>query len=143
MKLLPALVTFIATGASLLALSGCRTTVNTLEPAQPTAQREMLPDKRVITDTSLNRAMRILGVNSITTPAGFLKIQIEVQNLTGSLKSCTYRIEWFDEHAMIINSATTTALPLALEGRETKSVTATAPTSTAKDFRIKFLEPVN
>ena len=143
MKLLPALVTFIAAGASLLALSGCRTTVNTLEPAQPTAQREMLPDKRVITDTSLNRAMRILGVNSITTPAGFLKIQIEVQNLTGSLKSCTYRIEWFDEHAMIINSATTTALPLALEGRETKSVTATAPTSTAKDFRIKFLEPVN
>ena len=143
MKLRPALVTFFATGVLLLAVSGCRTSVNTVEPAQNTAQREMLPDKRVITDTSLNKAMRVLGVNSITTPAGFLKIQIEVQNLTGSLKSCTYRIEWFDEHAMIINSATTTALPLALEGRETKSVTATAPTSTAKDFRIKFLEPVN
>lgn len=143
MKLRPILLAFFATGVLLLAVSGCRTSVNTLEPAQPTAQRVMLPDKRVITDTSLNRAMRILGVNSITTPAGFLKIQIEVQNLTSSLKSCTYRIEWFDEHAMIINSATTTALPLALEGRETKSVTATAPTSTAKDFRIKFLEPVN
>ena len=143
MKLCPTIAPCFAAGVLLLAVSGCRTSVNTVEPAQPTAQREMLPDKRVITDTSLNRAMRILGVNSITTPAGFLKIQIEVQNLTGSLKSCTYRIEWFDEHAMIINSATAAALPLALEGRETKSVTATAPTPTAKDFRIKFLEPVN
>jgi len=126
-----------------LAVSGCKTTVNTLEPGQPTAQREMLPDKRVITDASLNRRMRVLGVNSITTPAGFLKIQMEVQNLTSSLKSFTYRIEWFDEHAMIINSATATALPLSLEGRETKSVTALAPTPMAKDFRIKFLEAVN
>lgn len=143
MKPRPTLIAGFASVGLVLAVSGCKTTVNTLEPGQPTAQREMLPDKRVITDASLNRRMRVLGINSITTPAGFLKIQIEVQNLTSSLKSCTYRIEWFDEHAMIINSATATALPLSLEGRETKSVTALAPTPMAKDFRIKFLEPVN
>ena len=143
MKLHPALFTCFASGLLLLAGSGCKTTVNTVEPAQPSAQKDMLPDKRVITDTSLNRRMRVLGVNTVTTPAGFLKIQMEVQNLTRSLKSCTYRIEWFDEHAMIINSVTAAALPLALEGGETKSITAIAPTPMAKDFRIKFLEPVN
>lgn len=143
MNIHPALARSISAGVLLLVVSGCGTTINTVEPAHPTSQREMLPDKRIITDASLNRRMRVLGVNTITTPAGFLKIQIEVQNLTGSLKACTYRIEWFDEHAMIIQSATATALPLTLEGRETKSVTALAPTPTAKDFRIKFLEPVN
>ena len=143
MKLRPALATSLASGLLLLVGTGCKTTVNTVEPAQTVAQREMLPDKRVITDTSLNRRMRVFGVNTAATPAGFLRIQMEVQNLTRSLKSCTYRIEWFDEQAMIINSTTATATPLSLEGMETKSITAIAPTPKAKDFRIKFLEPVN
>ena len=143
MNLRPALVTCFASGVLLLSGSGCKTTVNTVEPAQTTAQKDMLPDKRVITDTSLNRRMRVLGVNTAATPAGFLRIQMEVQNLTRSLKSCTYRIEWFDENAMIIHTATTPSTPLSLQGRETKSITAIAPTPTAKDFRIKFLESVN
>ena len=143
MKLRPALATSLASGLMLLGGTGCKTTVNTLEPAQATAQKDMLPDKRVITDTSLNRRMRVLGVNTAATPAGFLRIQIEVQNTTNSRKSCTYRIEWFDENAMIIHTATTPSTPISLQGRETKSITAIAPTPTAKDFRIKFLEPVN
>ena len=143
MKRRPALFHCFAAGVLLLAASGCKTTVNTVEPAQPAAQREMMPDKRVITDTSLNNRVRVLGINTANTPAGFLRIQMEVQNTTNSRKSCTYRIEWFDEQAMIIHTATTPSTPLSLQGRETKSITAVAPTPLAKDFRIKFLEPVN
>lgn len=125
--------------AAALLPAGC-TTVNTVEPAQPTAQREMLPDKRVITDSTLNRRVRVLGVNQATGAGGFLKIQVELQNTTSSVQTFTYRVEWFDENAMIINLPTMTAIPRVLEGKETIMITATAPTERAKDFRIKFLE---
>ena len=123
-------------------LTGCKT-VNTLEPAQPTAQREMLSDKRVITDSTLNRRVRILGVNQAISPAGFLKIQVDLLNTTSRPQSFSYRVEWFDENAMIIELPTKTAIPRTLDGKETISITATAPTPRAKDFRIKFLEPAN
>ena len=122
--------------------AGC-TTVNTLESAQSSAQRQMLPDKRVLTDSTINRSVNILGVNSATGPAGFLKIQVELQNRTSRPRSFTYRIEWFDENGMIINLPTATAIPRTIEGKETISITATAPTEKAKDFRIKLLEPTN
>lgn len=127
---------------ALVTLTGCRT-VNTLEPAQPTVQREMLSDKRVITDSTLNRRVRILGVNQATGPAGFLKIQVDLLNTTSRPQSFSYRVEWFDENAMIIELPTKTAIPRTLDGKETISITATAPTPRAKDFRIKFLEPAN
>jgi uncharacterized protein YcfL len=132
----------ISAAMIILLQSGC-STVNTLEPAQPVAQRQMLSDKRVITDTGLYGRVRILGVNIATGPAGFLKIQVEVQNLTSNPQSFTYRIEWFDEYGMIINLPTMVAIPRSLEGKETASITAMAPTDRAKDFRIKFLDRIN
>lgn len=129
-------------GLGALFAAGC-TTVNTLEPAQPVAQKQMLADKRVITDGSLNRRVRILGVNTATGPAGFLKIQVELQNTTRSTHAFSYRVEWFDENGMIIKLPTYTAIPKTIEGKETMSITATAPTDKAKDFRIKFLETEN
>ena len=121
---------------------GC-TTVNTVEPAQPVARRQMLPDKRVITDSSLNRHVEILGVNTATGPEGFLKIQVELRNKTRSEHNFTYRVEWFDENGMIVASPTAAAIPRTIEGKETLAITATAPTDRAKDFRIKFLEPTD
>jgi uncharacterized protein YcfL len=124
-------------------LTGCSsTTVNTVEPAVPTARREMLADQRVQTDPSLAKAVRVVGVNTATDAAGFLKVQVEVQNTTRSRKQFTYRVQWFDPHGMIIDTPTAAATPRSLEGRETAYITTTAPTPQAKDFRILFLEPV-
>ena len=142
MKTLSLVSILCAAGAAALVLPGC-TPVNTVEPAQPVAQRQMLSDKRVITDMTLNRHIRIIGVNTATGPAGFLKIQVEVQNLTSRPQSFTYRVEWFDENGMAINLPATPAIPRTIEGKETLDFTATAPTDRAKDFRIKFLEPMN
>ena len=132
----------LAGAALMVLLPGC-TTVNTLEPAQPVAQRDMVSDKRVITDSTLNRRVRILGVNQATSPAGFLKIQVELQNTTSRVQSFSYRVEWLDENGMIVELPTNTAHPRTLEGKETIAITATAPTPKAKDFRIKFLEPTH
>jgi uncharacterized protein YcfL len=131
----------VALLAGMFGMSACTTTTNTVEPAQPVAQRQMLSDKRVVTDSSLNNSCRILGVNAATGPGGFLKIQVDVQNFTKSRKRFSYRVEWFDENGMFINLPTMTAIPRSLEGKETAAITATAPTDRAKDFRIHFIEP--
>lgn len=128
---------------ALVAGAGCRSTqMNTMEPAQPAAQREMISDKRVLKDQSLNKAVNIVGVNSAVGEGGFLKIQVEVENRSRSLKSFTYTVEWFDENSMLIELPTAHARPRSLEGGEIAVITATAPTPRARDFRIKFLEPV-
>lgn len=123
--------------------AGCKSTqMNTVDPAQPANPREMISDKRVLKDQSLNKAVNVVGVNAAVGQEGFLKIQIEVENRTRSLKSFTYTVEWFDENGMLIELPTAHARPRSLEGGEIAAITATAPTPRAKDFRIKFLEPV-
>lgn len=121
-------------------LIGC-TTPNTVERAEPVGQRQMVTDKRIITDASLNRAVRIVGVNE--TPGEFLKVQIELQNTTRSLKRFNYRFEWFDAQGMQVNTPTTTYIPRQIEGKESLFISAIAPTPTAKDFRLKLIENTN
>lgn len=124
--------------------TGCgSTSVNTLEPAAPTAQRAMVSDHRVLADRSLASAVRVVGVNAATDAAGFLKVQLETYNSSRKRKLFTYRVEWFDAQGMVIHLPTATSIPMSLEARETKFITATAPTPQAKDFRFRFLEPVN
>lgn len=122
---------------------GCSsTTVNTTEPAVPVARREMLSDQRVTTDRSLARAVRVCGVNTAFDAQGFLKVQVEVENTTRRPKRFTYRVQWFDAQGMLIQLPTATAVPRTLEGGEVGYITATAPTTQVRDFRILFLEPV-
>lgn len=122
-----------------LSVAAC-TTVNTVERAQPVAQKQMVNDKRVLTDASLARGASIVGVNETTTPDGFLKVQIELLNRTRSHKSVSYRFEWFDQNGMLLNTPTSTFIPKQLEGQESLFITAVAPTPSARDFRVKLIE---
>jgi uncharacterized protein YcfL len=134
--------TLLLTSGILVAVSvfqnGC-STVNTMEPAQPAAQRQMLADKRVITDSGLYGRVRPVGVNTATVSTGFLKMQVEVQNLTSSSAAFAYRVEWFDANGMIVNTPTSVWIDRQIQGGEILALTAVAPTETAKDFRIKFI----
>jgi hypothetical protein len=129
---LPLAVTLLA--------AGCGTTVNTVERAEPVGRRDMLPDKRIITDTGLNRRVRVLGVNQTTGPGGFLKVQVEVLNTTGSLETFNYRWEWFDENGNIIEVPSSASLSKQIEGKESVFLVGVAPNETAKDFRLKLIE---
>ncbi len=126
------------TGISLL--TAC-STVNTVERAEPIGQRQMVNDKRIITDAGLNRATRIVGVNEV--PGEFLKVQVELFNTTGSLKSFNYRFEWFDANGIQVNTPTSTYIPRQIEGKESIFISAIAPTPTAKDFRLKLIDSDN
>jgi len=123
----------------LAGVTGC-TTVNTVERAQPAAQRNIVSDKRVITDGSLNRKVQIVALNENVGAGGFLKVQAEVINTTRSYQRFSYKFEWFDENGMLVSTPTSTFIPRQIEGQESLSIAATAPTPTVRDFRLKLIE---
>ena len=126
--------------AGLLAVSGCKTTVNSVENAQKEGQRQMVSDSRVITDGSLNKKVSIVGVNQSMTPGGFLKVQVELLNKTRSYQAFNYRFEWFDANGMQMDSLSPAVIPSTIEGKESKFISAVAPTAACKDFRLKLVE---
>ena len=118
--------------------SGCDT-MNTVERARPVGQRQMVADKRVITDHTLNRIARIVGVNETTGPGGFIKIQVELVNMTTDPQSFSYKFEWFDQNGMRVDTPTSTFIPRQLEARETIVISSVAPSPNAKDFQLKLI----
>jgi uncharacterized protein YcfL len=132
------LVCFLISAAS---FSSC-TTVNTVERESPVGTRQMIADKRVVTDSSLNKKVSIVGLNESTTNGGFLRVQIEVLNRKNSMQNFSYLIEWFDMNGMLMNTPASVWIPRQIEGQETLTITTVAPTTTARDFRIKFIENV-
>jgi uncharacterized protein YcfL len=126
--------------AGLLVVSGCKTTVNSVENAQKEGQRQMVSDSRVITDGSLAKKVSIVGVNTAMTPGGVLKVQVELFNQTRSYQAFNYRFEWFDASGMQLNNVASALIPSTIEGKESKFISAVAPTSDCKDFRLKLIE---
>jgi uncharacterized protein YcfL len=125
---------------TLLAVSGCRTSMNTVENAQKEGQRQMISDQRVITDGSLARKVSFVGVNQTMTSGGLLKVQIELLNRKHSLQRFSYQFEWFDANGMQINNVASPTIPDQIEGGEDKFISSLAPNPACKDFRVKFLE---
>jgi uncharacterized protein YcfL len=131
---------FAVAGTLLLAVTGCKTSVNSVENAQKTGQRQMISDQRVVTDTDLGKKVSIVGVNSAMTPGGFLKVQIELLNTTGSFQRFSYHFEWFDANGMQLSTLTAAEIPNEIQGGEDKFISSVAPTPACKDFRVKFIE---
>ena len=139
MKNLTSLV-ICAAGALALTLTGCGTTVNSVENAQKEGQRNMVADQRVITDSGLGRHVSIVGVNTAMTPGGLLSVQVELENRSRSLHRFNYQFEWFDANGMQVASIISALNHSQIEGKETKFVASVAPTPVCKDFRLKLIE---
>jgi uncharacterized protein YcfL len=133
----PVKTTALALLLGLLAMAGCQTTVKTPAPAESAAHRGAAVDKRVVIGADLSNAVRVLNVRANKGFDGYLKIQIDVQNLADSPKSFVYKIEWLDQNDMPINLS---APPVrwSLRAKETSSLFAAAPTPLAKSFHIIF-----
>ena len=133
-------ILFPLAGAALLAVTGCHTSMNSVENAQKEGQRQMISDSRVITDGSLARKVSFVGVNQTMTPGGLLKVQVELLNRKRSLQRFSYQFEWFDASGMLIGNVVSPTVPDQIEGGESKFISSVAPTPTCKDFRVKFIE---
>lgn len=136
----PRVLALAALAAACLAAPGCKTSMNSVEPAQPQGQRAMVSDKRVLTDSSLSRKVSIVAVNDAPTPGGLLQVQVEVLNLTRSRHRFGYRFEWFDANGMQVAPASAGLNTATLEGGESRFLQSVAPTPSCRDFRLKLIE---
>ena len=123
----------------MLPLIACQS-VNSVERSDSVAERQMVNDKRVITDGGLGRHIDIVGVNESESEAGYLKIQVELRNNTRSRRPVQYLFEWFDENGNLVSSPSGGFQTRVIEGGESVFLTNVAPTNRAKDFRLKLLE---
>ncbi len=131
----------------LAVVSGCVTRVERPEPPRPvlpagtvvpaTPSKDEL-DKHVVIDPSMDHVIKIVRITSKVSPEGYLKIQLNVQNQTGSLKHFRYRIDWYDQEGFGLPLASTSAMDWTLLSHETSFLAATAPTPAAKNFRVIF-----
>lgn len=133
-----ALAALVAAGA----LAGCRTSVNTVDPANPAAKPDAEAMKHVMTDPSLSDAVVPVFYNKGKTPAGFTVVQIQVQNRTRDVARVNYKVEWFDTNG-ILSDAASQVSPLVIEAGAIKTVKATAPAENFVDARISFQESKN
>lgn len=143
----PSVSTVLLAGlsAALLLNAGCSSSpksVNSVSPAVSTATRQVIVDKRIITDPSLAEGAQIVGLNKATTEAGFLQVQVELLNKTRSMKQFSYRFDWFDTNGMLLSSPSSLYVPRQIEGGENLFITAISPTKDARDFQVRFIENV-
>lgn len=129
----------LAAGA-LAAFTGCATNLNTVERAQPQATPDYIADKRVVTDNSLARLVRVNSVNQATVSGNLLKVQATLENLKNNPRTVRYKFEWIDESGMAVGSPNETWKTITLMGRETTTVSTVAVTPRAVDFVLKLSE---
>lgn len=122
-----------------LLLGGCQN-VNTYENAESRATPTYVADKRVITDNTLAGTVRVVSINQATVSGNLLKIQATVENLKSKPRTVNYKFEWVDVDGMSVNSPNETWKSLALQGRETQTISTVAISPKAVDFRLKFRE---
>ena len=127
--------------AGLVALfSGCATNVNTVERAQSLATPDYVADKRVITDNTLARIVRVYAINQSLVSGNLLKIQAKVENLKSDLRTVRYKFEWIDKDGMAVNSPNEGWKTLNIQGRDMAYISTVAVSPRAVDFVLKFSE---
>jgi uncharacterized protein YcfL len=132
---------FLTLGAGLLLVSGCASnSVNSVENAQKSGQRQMIADQRAIMDGGLKNRVSIVGVNQSMTPGGVMQVQIELLNTTGSRQRFSYHFEWFDANGMKLTALTPAEMADVIQGHEDKFISSVAPTPACRDFRVKFIK---
>lgn len=126
--------------AVLVAFTGCATNVNTVERAQPQATPDYVADKRVVTDNTLARTVRVNSVNQSTVSGNLLKVQATLENLKSNARTVRYKFEWIDDSGMSVGSPNETWKTITLMGRETTTVSTVAVNPRAVDFVLKLSE---
>lgn len=123
---------------SVVFLAACAASVNTIENADSGTGKQLLNDRRIVTDSGTLDMATPLEIRTGTTPDGTLmRIQLELMNRTDEIGRVFYFVEWFDEQGMKI------AVPyvwkqLNIQPAKIESVTAVAPNAAARDFRISL-----
>lgn len=120
-------------------LAGCNSrNVNTFERAQPEARTNYVNDLRIITDSTLARALRVNSLNESRASGNLLQITATIENLKNNARDYKYKFEWIGANGA--PAGDTGWRVVHLRGREISAITAIAASPNAVDFRLKFEE---
>lgn len=119
-----------------LALAGCKTEP---EPKQIVVLKPQ-PDSRITFSPGLHNAIQLVRVTAGRGPGGFYNVQINLQNISKELQRISYTVVWVDEAGEVLHLPPGPVLPWTLMKGEVTSLTVTAPTPQARDFRMEFFE---
>ncbi len=125
-------------------LTGCQT-VNTAQRSDPVGERNLVDDQRIVTDLSLAQVAQVVSINEARVANGRLKVQAQLRNKDRRQHTIHYRFEWLDREGIVQNSITSSWKSVSLEGRQTRSIAATATHPDVVDFRLELIErePLN
>lgn len=124
-----------------LAFVGCTgVSVNTVENAHKSAAMRIVADTRIDTDPHLADDFGVVRLNTAETPAGFMRVQVEMENFTRDRMTVNGCLEWYDDQAMFVGTAGGGWQQYRFEPRESRSYVFVAPARNVRDFRFKLQE---
>jgi len=126
--------------ASLCLFTGCYSSVNTAENVDKSYQRNFVKNKRVLTDSSLAGRLEVTRIDKQDLDSGFLKIQATVRNTGRGNFKFYYRVSWFDEAGMSVETPASTWIEKDILGGDVLHLQAVAPNIRCRDFVIRFRE---
>lgn len=124
----------------LVAMTGCRTAVNTVENDDKTGVSNIIKDRRVVTDGTLAGRVTVTAINERKAPNGFRQIQLQLTNRKNTIQTIFYTVEWFAPDGMLITTAGGGWTQQQIMPRESIYILLTAPNLLANDFIIKLME---
>jgi uncharacterized protein YcfL len=127
--------------AAVFAACGC----NTANVAQSGTARfgSNVPFERMVSNGWLNYKANIVGVREGTVNENIRKVAIDVYSDQATLQRFSYRFEWFDASGLQVPNPTSAYTSVAIQPKETITLTSVAPSPAATDWRVTFLDQRN
>ena len=125
--------------SSAVILSSCQNSVNIVEKKDKEAKPTTVAHKQVISDTSVEKRLKIEAINSEYLPTGLLKVQVTLKNTSKSPFKFSYRFNWFNKKGMKVESPTNTWIEKDVLGGDTVHLSSVAPNPQCSDFSIKLM----
>jgi uncharacterized protein YcfL len=126
---------------ALSAAAACNsvTAVNTVEPADMKAVPQSIYIKKVNFDASLAGGARVSNAYEGRTPAGALRVQLNVDNnSSGGETDFMWKCEWFDNTGMAIAGQNPQWTKVILLPGQATTISIIAPTPNAVDWRVSM-----
>lgn len=124
-----------------VAITGCLRTTSGLEGASAESR---LPDGQaqyskyvIINNTRLARGLQIVDLRSDYV-GDLLRGTVSLVSKYPRTLKAQYSFSWYDATGREIQPGTEPWTPLVLYGNESKTIVAVAPTSEAREFRVRF-----
>ena len=128
------------------ALTGCQTSVNTIENQEKYATPNHIVDKRYVTDGFLKDRLALRGVITDETSDGLLRVQVTATNVrVGAWSSSKpynvdYKFVWLDAAGMQVETNLSIWQTMRIQPGETVYFKSVAPRKNAKDFVLNLRE---